>query len=104
MTFSKFVVAAAALAGSTFAQSGTTEPQFDVAAIAAAGPPPEPSIAINVPSQTVHFDAVAVEHSAAAEQSAAAQDSGSSKVKRAACDPQILGKGPVPSPDTDQAF
>ncbi|KAF2173537.1 hypothetical protein M409DRAFT_15817 [Zasmidium cellare ATCC 36951] len=90
---------ATALYKSALADGTTSEPQFDVAMIAEAGPPPSPSIATNVPAQTIVYDAVAVESSAAAEQT-----SDPSKVKRNACDPQQAGAGPVPSPDTDSAF
>lgn len=91
-----------ALSSSVFAQSIPAD--LDIAAIVAAGPPPTPTIASNVPAQTVVYNANAVEASAAAEQSAAATDSVATKVKRAACDPQLSGAGPVPTPDTDQAF
>ncbi|KAF2170723.1 hypothetical protein M409DRAFT_63804 [Zasmidium cellare ATCC 36951] len=105
MNFSKLfkgAVAIAALTSNAFAQSVPAD--FDISAIAAAGPPPTPTIASNVAAQTVVYNANAVEASAAAEQSAAAQDSAATKVKRAACDPQLQGAGPVPCPDTDQAF
>lgn len=102
MSFSKLLtgtLAAAAFYRSTLADTTTSESQFDVAMVAEAGPPPSPSIATNVPSQTVVFNAAAVESSAAAQQT-----SNPSKVKRNACDPQQAGAGPVPSPDTDSAF
>jgi hypothetical protein len=105
MSFSKVLTGAfvaAALLSSTFAQTATNENQLDLPAIIAAGPPPEPSIAINVATQTVEFDLPAAEAAAAADQSAVAISS--SKVKRNVCDAQIQGAGPVPSPDTDQAF
>ena len=95
MLFSRSSVIAALLAGVTAAQGA---PQLDIAAIAQAGPPPEPSIAINVPEQKVTYDGPAVESAAAAQQSSAATSTGATKVKRAACDPQWTGKGSVPSP------
>lgn len=82
---------AVVLALSSFARAQ----DIDFAAIDAAGPPPTPSIATDAPSQTVVYDADAVEASAAAVQSAAALDDGSaSKVKRTACAKQVVGYGP----------
>lgn len=95
MVFSRSSVIAAILAGYVAAQGA---PQLDIAAIAQAGPPPEPSIAINVPEQKVSYDAPAAESAAAAQQSSATTSTAATKVKRAACDPQWTGKGPVPSP------
>lgn len=92
-------LAATGLYRAAVADGTTSEPQFDLAMIDEAGPPPSPSIAVNVPAQTIVYDAVAVESSAAAQQTA-----DPSKVKRNACDPQQAGAGPVPSPDTDSAF
>lgn len=105
MTFStllKGAIAITVLSSNVLAQSIPAD--LDIAAIAAAGPPPSPTIATNAPAQTVVYDANGVEASAAAEQSAAATDTVATKVKRNACDPQWLGAGPVPTPDTDQAF
>lgn len=105
MTFSKLFKSAAAITALTstaFAQSIPAD--LDIAAIVAAGPPPTPTIATNVAAQTVVYNANGVEASAAAEQSAAATDSVATKVKRNACDPQWQGAGPVPDPDTDEAF
>ncbi|KAF1929530.1 uncharacterized protein M421DRAFT_59878 [Didymella exigua CBS 183.55] len=89
-------------------------PQLDIAAIEAAGPPPQPTIATNAHDQKVSYDATSASAAAAATQSAQAFDtqtgpadgstSDGSKVKRAVCDPQWTGKGPVPSPDTASAF
>lgn len=93
------ILAATALLKSALADDTTSEPQFDLAMVDEAGPPPSPSIATNVPAQTVVFNAAAVESSAAAQQT-----SDPSKVKRNACDPQQAGAGPVPSPDTDSNF
>lgn len=76
--------------------------QIDISAVAQAGPPPTPVIATNVPSQVIKYNHVAVEKTAAAEQSAEATSDGVQK--RAACDPQWLGSGPVPTPDTVEAF
>ena len=89
------------------------DPQLDIAAVAEAGLPPQPSIAINAPAQTVTYDATSASAAAAATQSAQAFDTevgnspgltNGSKMKRAACDPQWTGKGPIPSPDTASAF
>ncbi|KAI5365946.1 hypothetical protein Slin14017_G035860 [Septoria linicola] len=94
----------AVLAASSFtAFACAQELQLDIAAVAAAGPPPIPSIATNAPFQTVYFDAAMVEQQAAAEQST---DPATPfiKVKRAAYDPQWVGKHPVPTPETDEAF
>ncbi|KAK4506511.1 hypothetical protein PRZ48_000243 [Zasmidium cellare] len=79
--------------------------QIDISAVAEAGPPPTPVIATNVPSQVIKYNHVAVETSAAAEQSAEANaDETPGVKKRAACDSQWLGSGPVPTPDTVEAF
>lgn len=93
-----------ALLASAFGLASAQESQLDIAAIAAAGPPPSPSIATNAPAQTVVYNAAGASQSAAAEQSAHPDSKRATPVKRAACDPQWAGKGPVPSPDTDQAF
>lgn len=58
--------------------------QVDIAAVASAGPPPQPTILTNVPSQTVKYDHVAAETAAAAEQSAEAGDSDGELIKK--CD------------------
>lgn len=84
--------------------STTIYGQIDISAVAEAGPPPTPSIAINVPSQVVRYNHVSVETAAAAEQSAEATSDDSGVQKRAACDPQWLGQGPAPTPDTVEAF
>lgn len=76
--------------------------QIDISAVAQAGPSPVPVIATNVTSQVIKYNHVAVEKTAAAEQSAEATSDGVHK--RAACDPQWLGSGPVPTPDTVEAF
>ncbi|KAJ4408079.1 hypothetical protein N0V91_003427 [Didymella pomorum] len=104
----------AAIILSTAALAAAADPQLDIAAVADAGPPPQPTIATNAHDQTVPYDATSASAAAAATQSAQAFDTvadgsavGSapgSKVKRAACDPQWTGKGPVPSPDTASAF
>lgn len=79
--------------------------QIDVSAVAEAGPPPTPVIATNVPSQVIKYNHIAVETAAAAEQSAeATSDPSPSVQKRAACDAQWLSSGPVPTPDTVEAF
>ncbi|KAF7193493.1 hypothetical protein HII31_05167 [Pseudocercospora fuligena] len=93
-----------ALLASALGLVSAQEPQLDIAAIAAAGPPPSPSIATNAPAQTVVYNAAGASQSAAAEQSAHPDSKRATPVKRAACDPQWAGKGTVPSPDTDQAF
>lgn len=104
----------AAILLSTIALVAAADPQLDIAAIDAAGPPPQPTIATNAPGQKVSYDATSASAAAAATQSAQAFDTeadpasgstaGGSKVKRAACDPQWTGKGPVPNPDTASAF
>ncbi|KAF2171165.1 hypothetical protein M409DRAFT_50643 [Zasmidium cellare ATCC 36951] len=76
--------------------------QVDIAAVASAGPPPQPRVQTNVPSQTVKYDHVAAETAAAAEQSAEANEP--DVQRRDACDPQWLGHGPIPTPDTAEAF
>ena len=93
----------AAAAAALLLYSTASAQDLDIAAVAAAGPPPSPSIATNVPSQTVVYDSDSAQQSAAAQQSASPATP-ASKVKRAACDPQVMGNGPVPSPDTDDAF
>lgn len=70
--------------------------QIDISAVAEAGPPPTPIIAINVPSQVIKYNHVAVETAAAAETPGVK--------KRAACDPQWLGSGSVSTPDIVEAF
>ena len=98
------------LSGAALAAS--TDPQLDIAAVAEAGSPPQPSIAVNAPAQTVTYDATSASAAAAATQSAQAFDTevgkdgstNGSKMKRAACDPQWTGKGPIPNPDTASAF
>lgn len=54
--------------------------QVDIAAVASAGPPPQPRILTNGPSQTVKYDHVAAETAAAAEQSAEASDPGGESI------------------------
>ena len=100
MTLSRILVQSLALA----ALSSTVYAQIDISAVAEAGPPPTPVIATNVPSQVVKYDVHAVETAAAAEQSADATSDDDSLRKRNACDPRWLGKGPVPTPDTVEAF
>lgn len=115
--FSFFIMFGSRLAAiilSTAVLAAAADPQLDIAAVADAGPPPQPTIATNAHDQTVPYDATSASAAAAATQSAQAFDTvadgsavGSapgSKVKRAACDPQWTGKGPVPSPDTASAF
>lgn len=105
MSLAKYLTGALAatfLSGVALAQDTATDdkPQLDIAAVAAAGPPPSPVIATNVPAQTIIYDSAEAQQEAAAEQS----EHPATKVKRAACDPQWVGKGPVPDPDTDEAF
>lgn len=104
----------AAILLSTATLAVAAGPQLDIAVIEAAGSPPQPTIAMNAHDQKVSYDAASASVAAAATQSAQAFDTGADpiggstsgvfKVKRAACDPQLTGKGPVPSPDTASAF
>lgn len=99
---------------STAALAVAADPQLDIGAMNAAGPPAQPTIATNASDQKVSYDTTYASAATAATQSAQAFDtqagptdgstSGGSKVKRAACDPYWTGKGPVLSPDTASAF
>ena len=55
---------------STAALAVAADPQLDIAAIDAAGPPPQPTIATNAPDQKVTYDATSASAAAAATQSA----------------------------------
>lgn len=70
MTSFKLFISALALLSHPY----RAQAQVDIAAVASAGPPPQPRILTNVPSQTVKYDHVAAETAAAAEQSAEAND------------------------------
>ncbi|CAK1367665.1 hypothetical protein CB0940_11561 [Cercospora beticola] len=96
-----FKYLAAALAASVTVLAADL--QLDIAVVAAAGAPPTPSIAQDAPSQTIHYDAAAIQQQAAAEQKADPATP-ATKFKRAACDPLWAGKGPIPNPDTSEAF